>query len=233
MSDDIKELDDKIDDKATEVIEETAEEVAEEVKEVTEDKVEEIKEDVKEVEEDKEESASQYAGDKAVEVEAPAVVEVKSQIPETSASVAPATVAALTAEQSKAAIKKEKADAKARKKAEAKQAKKAKKKAELEARVNACPKEYKPLSTAKCFWLFFFSIIPVIGILFSIIMSIVPYNKNIKSMERGILLHHAMWIILILIAALIIFIALGGDAVVDIVKAFGKFFEQLAFSFGA
>lgn len=229
MSDDIKELDANVEeDKAiAESVEEKAVEATDDAKEVVEDKIEEIKE---EVEEAKEEPASKDSADKDVEVEAEATPEAKSKATET---VAVATAAAVTAEQSKAALRKEKADAKARKKAEAKQAKKAKKKAELEARINACPKEYKPISTAKYFWLFFFSVIPVIGILFSIIMSIVPYNKNVKSFERGILLHHAMWIILILIAALIIFIALGGDAVVDIIKAFGRFFEQIASSFGA
>lgn len=167
--------------------------------------------------------ASAYAGNgNAVEVAAAAPVIIQSQMP---AEAPAAPVVPVDPKQAKA-------DEKARKKAEAKQAKKARKDAEFQARINACPKEYKPVFTSKFFWLFFLSMIPVVGLIFCILASIFSYNRNVKSFERALLLHYAIWIILALIAALVIFFTLGGDTFMNIFDAFGSFFEELAYSFG-
>lgn len=123
-----------------------------------------------------------------------------------------------------AAAKKE---AKAKEKREKKEAKKAEKKAKLQAKIDACPRDYKPLSTSKSFWTMLVCGIPALGILVSIIMSLVPVNKNIKFIAKGLLVLHIIAIILILIALLVAVYVFGAE-LDSIIEAFQKFFEAIA-----
>ena len=129
-----------------------------------------------------------------------------------------------------AAKKAEKDAAAAAKKAQKEEAKKAKnqeKAAEEQAKIDACPKEYRPVSTSKYFWYVFLSFIPVVGFIFTIFMSIAPKNKNIKNFMRAILVYFVIGIILSLIG-LVIMVFVNGSSVEGIIDAFGYFIEELA-----
>ena len=126
----------------------------------------------------------------------------------------------------KAASEAKKAEKEA-KKQEKKNAKAAEKRAKIQAKIDACPREYKPLSTSKCFWLLIIGGIPVIGIITSLILSIVPFNKNVKYMEKALFALHLVGIILTLIG-LLVAVFVGGAEVKDIFGAFLDFFEELA-----
>ena len=136
-----------------------------------------------------------------------------------------------TAKATAEAAKKEAAEAKKAEKAKAKrdkkEAKKAEKKAKIQAKIDACPRDYKPLSTSKSFWTMLVCGIPALGILVSIIMSLVPVNKNIKFIAKALLVLHAIAIILILIALLVAVYVLGAE-LDSIIEAFQKFFEAMA-----
>ncbi|MCQ2516865.1 MAG: hypothetical protein MJ094_08395 [Saccharofermentans sp.] len=186
-------------------------------------------------------------GEIVPEVKAPVDTSAKIEIPK-DAVTAPASVAVPVAPveapvvDPKASAAAKKADDKAAKKAadkaakaEAKQNKKSEKKvkktAEALAKIDQCPKEYKPVSTGTYFWTGFLCLLPAIGIIITIIMSIVPRNKNIKNFVRAILIADAICIILFLIMS-IITVAFGGNQVADLIWPFAQFVEDMASALG-
>lgn len=138
----------------------------------------------------------------------------------------------------KAAAKEQKATEKAEKKAkkdEAKQAKKNEKKAQkaaaLQAKIDQCPKEYKPVSTGAYFWTGVLCYLPVIGLILTIIMAIAPRNKNLKNFVRAILIADVIAIIVSLIFA-IIAVVVGGNEFGDLFWPFAQFVEDMATALG-
>ncbi|MCR5528509.1 MAG: hypothetical protein K6F49_04730 [Saccharofermentans sp.] len=234
--------------------EETAIAVEEKVETAVETAVSE--EPVAAVAETKEEVKSffDHVEDKASEAEAKVEDKIEhapliAPVPEPAAPVAPATAAPVDPKAAKkaekdaaAAAKKAEKDAAAAakkaekdaaavaKKAEKEEAKKAKnqeKAAEEQAKIDACPKEYRPVSTSKYFWYVFISFIPVVGFIFTVIMSLIPKNKNIKNFMRAILVYFIIGIILSLVG-LIVMVFVNGSSLDGIIDAFGYFIEELA-----
>ena len=159
---------------------------------------------------------------------------VKEQtVPPVVPVAAPAEAAPVT--MSKADIKKQqKAEQKAAKQAaknDAKKQKKLEKIAKEQEKKDACPKEYKPVSVSKYFWFGLLSFLPVIGLIFTIITSIAPRNKNVKNFERAILVYYIISIILLLIAG-IVGIILNPDLADDVATAFVYFGEDMLSAFG-
>jgi uncharacterized protein YgiB involved in biofilm formation len=95
------------------------------------------------------------------------------------------------------------AAAAAKKKEEEKAAKEAKRK-EKQEKINAlkaqCPPQYKPVGTSAYFWFGILCWLPVLGFLITLILSIAPKNRNLKSFARSKLAYY----IVIFIACLII-----------------------------
>lgn len=103
----------------------------------------------------------------------------------------------------KARIAKEKADAKALKKKQKREAQ--------QALIDACPPQYRPVSTSKYFWLAFLSLIPCIGFIATLILSIAGRNRNVKNFEKAILAYYIIGFIICLIAVIIVGVALPAD----------------------
>jgi len=180
---------------------------------------------------------------KTPEVDTSAKIEVPVEAVTAPAAVAvPVTPVDTKVSDSKALDKSKKADEKASKKAADKAAKeeakknkniekKAKKAAEYQAKIEQCPKDYKPVSTGKYFWTGFLCNIPVLGLIITIIMSIAPRNKNLKNFARSILVADIIAIILFLIAS-IVAVAVGGNKVTDLIWPFAQFAEDMASAMG-
>ena len=99
----------------------------------------------------------------------------------------------------------------AQEKAAAKAEKKRQKMEAEQALINACPPQYKPVSTSKYFWFGFLSFLPCIGLIFTIICSFAGRNRNVKRFERAILAYYIIGIILCLIAVIVIGLILPPD----------------------
>ena len=155
------------------------------------------------------------------------VAPVESPAPTADPKAAAAAKKAEDKATKKAADKAAKAEAKQNKKSE----KKVKKTAEALAKIDQCPKEYKPVSTGTYFWTGFLCLLPVIGLIITIIMSIIPRNKNIKNFVRAILIADAICIILFLIMA-IVAVTVGGNQVADLMWPFAQFAEDMASALG-
>ena len=91
-----------------------------------------------------------------------------------------------------------------------------------------CPAQYKPVGTSTFFWLGILCNLPVIGILFILILSVAPKNRNIKSFARA----KIAYLLIIFIACLIITLVAGavipednqieiGNALLKIARAVG------------
>ncbi len=157
---------------------------------------------------------------------------VKAEVKPAKASTAAAPVV------DKAAADRIKAEEKAAKKAEREQArkqakidKKAKKAAAYQEKVEQCPRDYRPVGTGLFFWSLFLCSIPVLGILFTLIFSVVPVNKNFKHFARAILSWYVIILILLLIFAIIVTFALG-QSISDYIWPFEKFFSEMARALG-
>ena len=61
--------------------------------------------------------------------------------------------------------------------------KKAKKAAAYQEKVEQCPRDYRPVKTGVFFWTEFLFAIPGIGLLFILLFSIFPINKNFKNYD--------------------------------------------------
>ncbi len=136
-------------------------------------------------------------------------------------------IAAEKAAAEKAAKKAQKEEAKKQAKIE----KKAKQAAAFQEKIEQCPKDYKPVTTGKFFWTSLLMSLPVLGLLFAIIFSLIPVNKNFRSFARAILAWYVIGIILFLIFALIATFVMG-QSVADFIWPFEKFFSDLASAFG-
>lgn len=166
---------------------------------------------------------------------APKPVENKASETPVAPVIATAAAAAVDDKAKKAEAKKAADQAKKEAKKNAAKAKKeakknekiAAKKAKIQAKIDACPREYKPLSTSKCFWLIIFGGLPVIGLIVSLITSIIPFNKNIKYVSRALFALHLIGIILLLIGGLIA-VYVAGASVTDIINIFVDFFEEIS-----
>ncbi len=128
----------------------------------------------------------------------------------------------------------EKAAKKAEKEAAKKQAKidkKAKQAAEFQAKIEQCPKDYRPVTTGKFFWTMLLCAIPVVGLLLTIIFALIPINKNFRSFARAVLAWYVIGLILALIFSIIAIFVMG-QSVSDIIWPFEKFFSDIAGCFG-
>lgn len=96
------------------------------------------------------------------------------------------------------------------------------KRARLQALIDKCPNEYKPVSVSTYFWLGVLSFLPCIGFIATILLSIFPINKNIKNFERAILIYYCINIILTLIGLIILFFLTPNDTKNEILAAFSK-----------
>ena len=68
------------------------------------------------------------------------------------------------------------------------------------------PAKMKPLSTTAYFWLIFLYAVPGLGLLMSIILSLIPSNLNLKRFSRASLIFQLVCIILLLIIFLVLVI---------------------------
>jgi len=94
--------------------------------------------------------------------------------------------------------------------------------AKLQAAIDQCPKEYKPVTTSKYFWLAVLFNIPVIGFIMTILVSVFPRNKNIKNYARSILIFYIIAIIVMLIGLIITFFAIPGASKDELFQAISK-----------
>ena len=144
-------------------------------------------------------------------------------------AAAAVTASAAGKEAAKEATKEADAAAKAAKKAEEQAAKEAAKKqaaadkeaekakakrqkrAAQQALIDACPPQYRPVSTSKYFWLAFLSAIPFVGFIATIFLSIAGRNRNVKNFEKAILAYYIIAIVIALIALIVIGVALPAE----------------------
>ena len=99
----------------------------------------------------------------------------------------------------------------AKEKADARLEKKRQKRAAQQALIDACPPQYRPVSTSKYFWLAFLSAIPFIGFIATIFLSIAGRNRNVKNFEKAILAYYIIAIVIALIALIVIGVALPAE----------------------
>ena len=167
--------------------------------------------------------------------EAPAEEKFVSAPAEPKAS-APAAAAAPVVD--KAAADRIAAEQKAIKKAEKEEAKKqakidkkAKQAAEFQAKIEQCPKDYRPVTTGVFFWCGLLCVLPVIGIVFTILFALIPRNKNFKNFARALLAWYLIFFIVMLVFALVITLVMG-QSIADYIWPFEKFFSDIASAFG-
>ena len=127
----------------------------------------------------------------------------------------------------KAARKAEKEEAKKQAKIE----KKAKKAAEFQAKIEQCPKDYRPVTIGVFFWCGLLCVLPVIGIIFTLIFSLIPRNKNFKNFARALLAWYVIALIVFLIFAIITTFVMG-QSITDFIWPFEQFFDQMARALG-
>ena len=116
----------------------------------------------------------------------------------------------------------------AQEKAAAKAEKKRQKMEAEQALINACPPQYKPVSTSKYFWFGFLSFLPCIGLIFTIICSFAGRNRNVNRFERAILAYYIIGIILCLIAVIVVGLILPPDKRAEILYAL----DEILYSVG-
>ena len=127
-----------------------------------------------------------------------------------------------------------KAAEKAQKEAARKQAKidkKAKKAVAYQTKVEQCPRDYRPVSVGVYFWCGLLCWLPVVGIIFTLLFSLIPINKNFKNFARAILAAYVICLIVTLIFALIATLVMG-QSVADLIWPFEQFFEEIIGAFG-
>ena len=183
--------------------------------------VEKVKEKAKEAKETKAEAAvaattavatAEAAKEAAKDAEAAAKAAKKAE--EQAAKDAAKKQAALEKEQEKAKAAKEKAEAKLEKKRQ--------KRAAQQALIDACPPQYRPVSTSKYFWLAFLSAIPFIGFFVTLLLSIAGRNRNVKNFEKAILAYYIIGLVLCLIAIIVIGCLLPSDIRDNILLSLGR-----------
>jgi cobalamin biosynthesis Mg chelatase CobN len=147
-------------------------------------------------------AAGKEAAKEAVK-EADAAAKAAKKAEEQAAKEAAKKQAAADKEAEKAKAAKEKADARLEKKRQ--------KRAAQQALIDACPPQYRPVSTSKYFWLAFLSAIPFVGFIATIFLSIAGRNRNVKNFEKAILAYYIIAIVIALIALIVIGVALPAE----------------------
>ena len=193
--------------------------VAEEVKETP--VKETVKEKTKEAAKEAKETKEKLTEAAAVATTAAVTAEAAKKAEEQAAKDAAKKQAALEKEQEKARIAKEKADAKLEKKKQ--------KRAAQQALIDACPPQYRPVSTSKYFWLAFLSGIPVIGFIATLLLAIAGRNRNIKNFEKAILAYYIIGFIICLIAIIVIGVALPPEIRDNVLASLEKIFGSVRF----
>lgn len=143
------------------------------------------------------------AAGKEAAKEADAAAKAAKKAEEQAAKEAAKKQAAADKEAEKAKAAKEKADARLEKKRQ--------KRAAQQALIDACPPQYRPVSTSKYFWLAFLSAIPFVGFIATIFLSIAGRNRNVKNFEKAILAYYIIAIVIALIALIVIGVALPAE----------------------
>lgn len=198
-------------DKAQEIIEEKAAKEAEELAKETAEAVKDAAETV---------------------AEATAVAAISSKEAEAAAKAAKKAEAQAAKDAAKAEAKAQKDAEKlkaAQAKADAKIEKKKQKIAAQQALLDACPPQYRPVSTSKYFWLAFLSAIPVIGFIATLILSVAGRNRNIKNFERAILAYYIIAFVICLIAIIVIGICLPAGTRDSLLLGFSTIFNSISF----
>ena len=159
--------------------------------------------------------------------EAPAEEKFVSVPAAAAAPVVDKVAADRIAAEQKAIKKAEKEEAKK----QAKIDKKAKQAAEFQAKIEQCPKDYRPVTTGVFFWCGLLCVLPVIGIIFTILFALIPRNKNFKNFARALLAWYLIFFIVMLVFALVITLVMG-QSIADYIWPFEKFFSDIASAFG-
>ena len=126
--------------------------------------------------------------------------------------------AAIAAIEAKEAAKLQKKNEREQKQA----AKRNAKRARLQALIDQCPNEYKPVSTSKFFWYGVLCNLPGLGFIITILFSIFPVNKNVKNFARSILIVYLIGIILNLILMIVLFFMTPNDVKSEILQGVDK-----------
>ena len=181
------------------------------------DKAEEI---IKEEASAVDEKAAEAVKETAAETVAAAAAVTAAATNEAEAAAKAAKKAEEQAAKEQAQVEKDAEKARiAKEKAEAKLEKKRQKKAAEQALIDACPPQYRPVSTSKYFWLGFLSFFPCIGFIATLILSIAGRNRNIKNFERSILAYYIIALLLVLIALIVVGICLPSGVRENIIEA--------------
>ena len=185
----------------------------------------------KEVKEKKAEAAATKEAAKEAEAAAKDAAKEAKKAEEAAAKEAKKAEAqaAKDAAKKQAALEKEQEKAKAAKeKAEAKLEKKRQKRAAQQALIDACPPQYRPVSTSKYFWLAFLSAIPCIGFIATLLLAIAGRNRNVKNFEKAILAYYIIGIVIGLIAIIVVGMLIPAEIRENIIMSLGKIFNSVS-----
>ena len=111
--------------------------------------------------------------------------------------------------------------------AAAKAAKENEKKEKIKALKAICPPEYKPVGTSTYFWVGILCWLPVIGVFITLIMSLAPRNRNLKSFARSKLAYYLIFFISALIIILVAGAVIPEDNQIEIGNALLKIGRSL------
>ena len=91
----------------------------------------------------------------------------------------------------------------------------------------SCPPEYKPVGTSTFFWTGILCWLPVLGLIITLILSIAPRNRNLKSFARSKLAYYIIMLISCLIIILVAGAVIPADNQVEIGNALLKICRAL------
>ena len=223
-----EDLDKKMEPEISEAADKAADEIKEEVSAAAEKTAEKVAEAAKDT---AAATAAAVTATTAKEAEAAAKAAKKAEEQAAKEAKKAEEQAAKEAAKRQAQAEKEAEKARiAKEKAEAKLDKKRQKRAAEQALIDACPPQYRPVSTSKYFWLAFLSAVPVIGFIATFILSIAGRNKNVKNFERAILAYYIIALVITLIAIIVVGICLPSSARETVINAI--YTMSQAFSFG-
>ncbi len=216
MADDLNEKMEPEISEAAEAVEEAVKEEASAVVEAAEEKAIDAGEAVAAA------AVTASAAGKEAAKEAESAAKAAKKAEEQAAKEAAKKQAAADKEAEKAKAAKEKADAKLEKKRQ--------KRAAQQALIDACPPQYRPVSTSKYFWLAFLSCIPFVGLILTIFLSIAGRNRNVKNFEKAILAYYIIAIVIALIAMIVIGVALPAANRAEVIQSLGEIFGSVSLS---
>ncbi len=147
------------------------------------------------------EAASAATATAATAAEVPSAASAPAAAPVPEAGPAFKKSEAVAAIEAKEAAKLERKNEREEKQAAKRNAKRARR----QALIDQCPNEYKPVATSTFFWCGVLCYLPVLGVIFTIIFSIFPINKNIKNYARAVLIGYCILLIVTMILCLILF----------------------------